>query len=101
MNKAELVDFVAADTGLTKKDARIAVGSVITGIEKGIVGDGKVTLVGFGTFTSTVRAARKGRNPSTGEELDIPEKRVPKFKASQALKDSVEAGVFEAEPEDE
>jgi DNA-binding protein HU-beta len=89
MNKKELVDFVSEDTGLKKKDAKVVIDSVLSGISTGLVESGKVTLVGFGSFTTTVRAARKGRNPQTGEALDIPEKRVPKFKASQALKDAV------------
>ena len=89
MNKADLTNFVAEDTGMTKKDARIAVNTVITGIKNGLVEDDKVTLVGFGTFSKADRAARKGRNPKTGEAIDIPAKTVPKFKASKALKEAV------------
>jgi DNA-binding protein HU-beta len=89
MNKAELVDFVAEDTNITKKEAKLLVNSVVDGIAKGLVEDGKVTLVGFGSFSKANRAARKGRNPSTGEEMQIPAKVVPKFKPSQALKDAV------------
>lgn len=91
MNKAELTDYVAENTGITKKDSKIVVNTVLDGIQKGLVEDGKVTLVGFGSFTKAFRNARKGRNPSTGEEMDIPAKTVPKFKASQALKDAVSA----------
>jgi len=90
MNKADLTNFVAEETGMTKKDARIAVNVVIGGIEKGLVEDEKVTLVGFGTFSTAVRAARKGRNPKTGEEIQIPEKTVPKFKASKGLKEAID-----------
>jgi DNA-binding protein HU-beta len=76
---------------MTKKDARIAVNVVVSGIEKGLIEDEKVTLVGFGTFSTVDRAARKGRNPKTGDELQIPAKTVPKFKASKGLKESVDA----------
>jgi len=94
MNKAELTDFVAEDTGMTKKDSRLAINSVLAGIERGLTTESKVTLVGFGTFTTVDRAARKGRNPKTGEEIDIPAKTVPKFKASASLKAAV-AGTTE------
>jgi len=95
MNKADLTNFVAEETGMSKKDARIALNVVVEGIEKGLVTDGKVTLVGFGSFTTADRAARKGRNPKSGEPLDIPAKTVPKFKASKALKEAVDAAAKE------
>jgi DNA-binding protein HU-beta len=89
MNKTGLVDFVSAETGLTKKDARVAVEAFIGGVERGLVEDGEVKLVGFGSFKTKVRAAREGRNPQNGEAINIPEKRVPSFKASETLKDAV------------
>jgi DNA-binding protein HU-beta len=91
MNKADLTNFVAEETEMTKKDARIAVNTVIDGIAKGLIEDNKVTLVGFGSFTTAERAARKGRNPKTGEEIDIPAKTLQTYKQSTALKDSVYA----------
>lgn len=88
MNKADLKNFVAEDLGTSKRDAGLAVDAVVEGIKDGLLTDGKVTLVGFGTFELKKQAARKARNPKTGEEIDVPEKTVPKFKAAQALKDA-------------
>jgi len=65
----------------------LVIGTVIDGIKSGIMTDGKVTLVGFGTFSVVERAARKARNPKTGEAIDVPRKMVPKFKPSKLLKD--------------
>jgi len=87
MNKKELVNVVANETGLTKKDAKTAVDAVVDGIIAGLVEDSKVMLVGFGSFTVHERDARKARNPQTGEEIDVPAKNVPKFKASKTLKE--------------
>ena len=89
MNKADLINFVAADTGVTKKDARTVINAVLEGMTKGLAEDAKVTLVGFGTFSAVGRKARKARNPKTGEAIDVPAKVVPKFKASKALKEAV------------
>ena len=89
MNKADLINFVAGDTGVTKKDARTIINAVLEGMTDGLSTDGKVTLVGFGTFSAVARKARKARNPKTGEAIDVPAKVVPKFKASKALKEAV------------
>jgi DNA-binding protein HU-beta len=89
MNKAQLVDFVAAESGITKKDARVVIGAVMTGITNGLAEDGKVTLVGFGSFRSEFRNARTARNPQTGEPVDVPAKNVVKFRPSAALKEAV------------
>lgn len=90
MNKAELVDFVADQTGAYKKDAKAAVDAVLKGIERGLVSDGKVTLVGFGNFLVKSRAARTARNPQTGAKVHVKAKSVPTFKPSGNLKDAVE-----------
>lgn len=87
MNKKDLTNFVAAEAGITKKDANLVVGTVLEGMKEGLLADGKVTLVGFGTFSIVQRKARKARNPQTGEAIDVPAKFVPKFKASKMLKD--------------
>ncbi len=87
MNKAELVSNVAERTDLTKKDAEKAVAAVLDTIGEALTKGDKVQLVGFGTFEVRERAARKGRNPQTGKELDIPATRVPVFKAGKALRD--------------
>ncbi|HEX5552645.1 MAG TPA: HU family DNA-binding protein [Chitinophagaceae bacterium] len=83
MNKAELVDKIAKDADITKAQANEALDSftksVVTTLKKG----DKVTLVGFGTFSVTKRAARVGRNPQTGKEIKIPAKKVAKFKAGK------------------
>ena len=86
MNKADLINFVAEDTGASKKDARTIINAVIAGVTEGLTTDRKVTLVGFGTFTSVDRAARTARNPKTGEPIEVPAKVVPKFKPSKNLK---------------
>jgi DNA-binding protein HU-beta len=89
MNKAELISNVAEKTELTKKDAEKAVTAVLETIGEALSKSDKVQLVGFGTFEIRERAARKGRNPQTGEEIDIAAARVPVFKAGKALRDAV------------
>lgn len=88
-NKSELIEKVASATGLTKKDASSAVEAVFDSITETLSNDEKVQIIGFGTFEVRERAARKGRNPQTGEEIQIPSSKVPAFKAGKALKDSV------------
>lgn len=89
MNKAELVDVVASKAGLSKKDSEKAVNAVIEGIQEALARGEKVSLVGFGTFEVRERAARKGRNPRTGEEISIEATKVPVFRAGKMLKDNV------------
>ncbi|MDD6309085.1 MAG: HU family DNA-binding protein [Clostridia bacterium] len=89
MNKAELVTAIAANAELSKKDAEKALVSAISIITDELAGGNKVQLVGFGTFETRQRAARKGKNPQTGAEVMIPAAKVPVFKAGKALKDSV------------
>ena len=89
MTKVELVAKVAADAELTKKDAEKAVTAVIEGITSALKAGDKVALVGFGTFETRNRPARKGRNPRTKEEITIPATTAPAFKAGKALKDAV------------
>ena len=89
MSKTELVEFVAAKAGLTKADAGRALDAVLEGIVDGLKKDGKVALVGFGTFSSKKRAAREGINPLTKQPMKIPAKNVVSFKAGAKLKDSV------------
>jgi DNA-binding protein HU-beta len=90
MNKAELVDYVARQTGSYKKDVKVLVDVMLEGIERGLIRDGKVTLVGFGNFLTKQRAPRVGRNPQTGVSVNVPAKTVPTFKPSQQLKDAVD-----------
>jgi len=89
MNKGELIDVVADDAGLLKADATRAVDAVITAITKALKKGDQVALVGFGTFAVKERAARQGRNPRTGETIQIAASHVPGFKAGKALKDAV------------
>lgn len=89
MNKNELVDAVAGDTGLTKADAARAVDSVLDSITGALSKGGEVRLVGFGTFNVAQRKATTGRNPRTGETIQIKASKQPKFKAGKALKDAV------------
>ena len=85
MNKAELIAKIAEDAGITKTQANACVDSVIEGVTKTLKGGGKVTLVGFGTFSVSKRAARNGRNPQTGEVIKIKAKKVARFKAGKEL----------------
>ena len=89
MNKAELIASVAEKAELTKKDAEKAVWAFLTSIEEALINGDKVQLVGFGTFEVRERAARKGRNPQTGEEIDIASAKVPVFKAGKKLREDV------------
>lgn len=85
MNKAELVNKIADDTGVTKTQANAAIDSFIEAVTKTLKSGGKVTLVGFGTFVISKRKARKGRNPQTGAEISIKARRVARFKAGKEL----------------
>ncbi len=89
MNKAELISAVAQQSGLTKKDSEAAIDAFISVVEDTLSKQEKVVLVGFGTFEVKERAARKGRNPQTKEEIMIPASKAPVFKAGKALKDKV------------
>ncbi|MCU9593705.1 HU family DNA-binding protein [Caldibacillus thermolactis] len=89
MNKTELVEAVANATELTKKDASKAVDAVFDTILNALKNGEKVQLIGFGNFEVRDRAARKGRNPQTGEEIEIPASKVPAFKPGKALKEAV------------
>ena len=89
MGKTELVDFIAAKAGLSKADALRAVDAFVEGVVEGLKKEGKVTLVGFGTFAAKKRDARDGINPLTKEPLHIPAKTVASFKAGSKLKDAL------------
>ncbi len=89
MTKNELVEFIATKAGLTKADALRALDATLAGIESGLKKDGKVALVGFGTFSAKKRAAREGINPLTKQPLKIPAKVVASFKAGSKLKDAL------------
>lgn len=89
MNKAELVSSIAEKSGLTKKDSEKALNAFVESVEEALARKEKVQLVGFGTFETRNRSARKGRNPQTGEEIDIPAATVPAFKPGKALKEIV------------
>ena len=89
MTKAELVQFIAETADLTKADATRALDAMVEGVTKGLKEEGKVTLVGFGTFTAKKREAREGRNPQTGETVKISARVVPGFKAVNKLKESL------------
>ena len=89
MTKAQLVDFIADKADLTKADAARALEATMEGIIEGLKESDKVTLVGFGTFTAKKREARTGRNPQTGEAVQIAARVVPGFKAGNKLKDDL------------
>lgn len=89
MSKQDLVNYVAEETGLSKADATRALDAMMKGITEGLKKEGKVTLVGFGTFTAKKREAREGRNPQTGEAVKIAARIAPGFKAGNKLKDAL------------
>ena len=89
MNKTDLINAVAESTELSKKDASKAVDAVFEAITNALSKSEKVQLIGFGNFEVRERSARKGRNPQTGEEIDIPASKVPAFKPGKALKEAV------------
>ena len=89
MNKTNLVDVVAAETGFTKKDVDAVVNATFDAIASALKGGDKVQLIGFGTFEVKATAAREGRNPKTGEVIKIEASKKPSFTASKVLKDQV------------
>lgn len=89
MNKAELIEYVAKKSELTKADAQRAIEAIFEGIKATLKKGGEVRLVGFGTFSVAKRAATTGRNPRTGEAIKIPASKQPKFKAGKELKEAV------------
>ena len=89
MTKAELIEKMAKDARVTKAAADKAINSFVDGVKKALKKGDKVALIGFGTFSVSQRKARKGRNPQTGKEINIPARKVPKFAAGAALKKAV------------
>lgn len=89
MNKSELVAAIAEKAEMSKKDAEKALKAFEDVVTEELAANGKVQLVGFGTFDVAERAAREGRNPQTGEAMPIPASKTPRFKAGKALKDAI------------
>lgn len=89
MNKAELIERMAEDAGITKSAASAALDSLLDNITRSLKKGDRVTLVGFGSFDVSSRKARVGRNPQTGQEIEIAARTVPKFSAGKGLKDTV------------
>ena len=89
MNKGELIEAVANDANITKAQAQAAMDAFVSNVQKALKSGDKVTLVGFGTFSASTRAARMGRNPQTGHPIQIPKRRVAKFYAGKSLKAAI------------
>jgi DNA-binding protein HU-beta len=89
MTKSDLIDKVATEAKIPRAAAERALNSFTASITEVLKQGGKITLPGFGTFLTSNRSARKGRNPRTGQEIDIPAVRIPKFKAGKGLKDAI------------
>ncbi|MBF0308833.1 MAG: HU family DNA-binding protein [Magnetococcales bacterium] len=89
LNKTELVDAVAAKTGLPKVQTAACLDAIMQTVRETLGGGGSVSLIGFGTFAVAERAARSGRNPQTGKRIDIPAGRLPRFRPGKLLKDAV------------
>jgi len=89
MNKAEMIDRLSTELSVTKKEAKDVVEAFAKILTEGLATTGKVSLTGLGNFTKTTRQAREGRNPKTGETIQIPEKVSVKFKAASQLNDAV------------
>ena len=91
MNKTELIAAIAEKAELSKKDSEKALKAFVDVVAEELKKDNKIQLVGFGTFEVSERSARTGRNPQTGEEMEIAACKAPKFKAGKALKDAINA----------
>jgi len=91
MNKTELINAIASKSGLNKKNSEAALNALVGSVEEALKAGDKVVLVGFGTFEVRQRAARKGRNPQTKQEITIPASKAPVFKAGKGLKDIINA----------
>ncbi|MGH9868613.1 MAG: HU family DNA-binding protein [Candidatus Polarisedimenticolia bacterium] len=89
MNKADLIAKLSKDAGITKEKANLAIDSLVDGVTKGLKKGSRVTLVGFGTFYSSKRKARVGRNPQTGETIQIKAKKVARFKPGKELEGAI------------
>ncbi|MBF0185891.1 MAG: HU family DNA-binding protein [Magnetococcales bacterium] len=89
MNKSELIAHMAKEAGITQDQAGKAIGALVGAIQDSLVSGNDVTLVGFGTFSVVERKARTGRNPRTGETVQLPAKKSPQFKAGKVLRDAV------------
>lgn len=89
MNKAELIDSIASESGLSKADAKKALDGFISTTTEALKKGDRISLVGFGSFSVSERSARTGRNPQTGKEIKIPAKKVVKFKSGSELSDTV------------
>jgi len=89
MNKAQLIDAIAGEAKITKADAKKALDAFITATTKALKKGDRVALVGFGTFGVTKRSARKGRNPQTGKEINIPAKKVVRFRPGSELNGTI------------
>jgi len=98
MTKAELVELIAGETGISKKDTGIIVNLILDNVGRALVSNDKVELRGFGSFKVKQRRSRQARNPRTGASVEVPAKRVPFFKASNELKSRLNGGV--ADPDD-
>jgi DNA-binding protein HU-beta len=89
MNKADLINNIAKKSGLSKKDVETVLNGFLGEVESALTGGDKVQLIGFGTFETRKRSGRTGRNPQTGKTIEIPESKVPAFKAGNKLKEAV------------
>jgi DNA-binding protein HU-beta len=89
MNKADLINNIAKKSGLSKKDVETVLNGFLGEVESALTDGDKVQLIGFGTFETRKRSGRTGRNPQTGKEIQIPESKVPAFKAGNKLKEAV------------
>jgi DNA-binding protein HU-beta len=89
MNKTELIEAIAEKVGVAKAEAERMIDALVEIVTSTLKGGGEVTITGFGTFSAKRREARSGRNPQTGETIEIPAMTVPKFKAGKALKDAL------------
>jgi integration host factor subunit beta len=98
MTKADLIDDVARKTELSRKDSEVIVDTIFEGIVKSLRGGDKIEIRGFGSFRTRHRNSRVGRNPKTGERVDVPAKDIPYFKPSKELKDIVNSNQEAAQP---